>query len=179
MGQTFADHELEKREELLSRTLYLCWWQAAALIGSWHAGQIEGPSLEAGQTRLMEDLAASLRRRRSILFAGFTFPDITNVVQRLAGVFCPPVFVGFLRSPIVRVSAPSPRVFLNRFYGFLKRVGSTAFGGSMHLSQFRGFAKKTPTVYAPSSPIFASTPFNSFLHNAPASLATRVWYSSS
>ena len=179
VGQTFADHELEKREELLSRTLYLCWWQAAALIGSWHAGQIEGPSLEAGQTRLMEDLAASLRRRRSILFAGFTFPDITNVVQRLDGVFCPPVFVGFLRSPIVRVSAPSPRVFLNRFDGFLKRVGSTAFGGSMHLSQFRGFAKKTPTVYAPSSPIFASTPSNSFLHNAPASLATRVWYSSS
>ena len=179
VGRTFGDHELEKREELLSRTLYLYWWQAAALIDFWHTDKIDGPPLEAGQTRLMEDLAASLRRRRSILFAGFTFPSITNVVQRLDDVFCPPAFVGFLRSSIVRVGAPSQLVFLNRFDGFLKRMGSTAVGRSMHLSQFVGFAKKTPTVYSPSSPIFASTPFNSFLYNAPASLATRVWYSSS
>ena len=158
VGQTFADHESEKREELLSRTLFLCWWQAAVLIDSWHTGQSEGPSLEAGQTRLIADLVASLRRRRSILFAGFTFPNIMNVMQRLDGVFCPPAFLGFLRSTVVRVIDPSQLVFLN---------------------QFGGFSKKAPTVYTPSSPIFASTPFNSFLHHAPASLATRVWSSSS
>ncbi len=179
VGQTFADHEPEKREELLSRTLFLCWWQAAALIDSWHASQVDGPSLEAGQTRLMADLVASLRRRRSILFAGFTFPSTTDVMQRLNGVFCPPAFVGFLRSSIVRVSAPSQRVFLNRFDGFLKRAGSTAFGRSMHLSRFGGFIKTAPTVSAPSPPIFASTSFNGFLHHAPAGLATQVWGSSS
>ncbi len=177
VGQTFANDELDERRELLSRTLFLCWWQVAAMVDSWKGDQIEGP-LGAEQARLIQDLVESLRRRRSILFSGFSFPNLMRVLRSPDGVFCPPAFVGFLRAFLARASAPGDLVFLNRFDGFMKRAGRTSVGRCMHVSRFRGLATTELVVVAPSSAIFAPTPFNRFLYRAPACLATRVWHSS-
>ncbi|MEM7210309.1 MAG: hypothetical protein AAF479_00235 [Pseudomonadota bacterium] len=158
---TFEDGESTERDELLGRTLFLPWWRAALIVDSWRS-ESGGTLYEAGaHRRLIDDVLASLHRRRSILFSGFRFANIDSIQRRLTRVFCPPAFAGFAHRDNVFSAAPTPLLFLNQFDGFLSRT------------------RRSGPLSAPDqhSRVFLQRPAFSFLARAPRCQATRVWSS--
>ncbi len=179
VARTFSDAESHMRDELLDRTLFLCWWQAAAIVDSWRGRRSEDLHLNPAHARLVDDLLGSLRRRRSILFSGFSFAKVAGVQERLEHIFCPAAFAGFFSRTTPRTEVPSRPLFLNRFDGFLNRAACDRPCACMRVDRFGGFIKRAPTTPAPHAVIFASRPFQSFLRQAPLCQTARVWGSSS
>lgn len=179
VAKTFSDAEAHMRDELLDHTLFLCWWQAAAIVDAWRGRLSEDLHLHPSDARLVDDLLGSLRRRRSILFSGFSFATVAGVQERLEHVFCPAAFAGFISRTTPRTEVPSRPLFLKRFDGFLNRAACDRPCACMPLDRFGGFIKRAPTTAAPHAEIFATKPFQSFLRQASPCQAARVWGSSS
>ncbi len=97
VNRTFADDEANERDELSARTFYLRWFQAVSLIELWLRKGRAGKPVSGHAARLLTDLLDGMRRRRALVFSGFSFTHQDDVTRPPPGLFCPPRFRGFLR----------------------------------------------------------------------------------
>ncbi len=146
---TFESTEQAERQELLDRTFRLRWWQAISLITTWMRDGVDQSSLRPEHARLLGDLLQAMRLRRKLAFSGYSSVHHETVVAPRVGIFCPPMFGGFL------VNAPTTANF-----------GDGVFVGDA--ARFHGFLSTVPFVSAERKVIFAPSSFVGFLVDAPA-----------
>jgi len=143
---TFPPTESEHPDELAARTCHMKWHEVVALVESWVRGGCDGQTLAPEQGRMLGDLLATLRKRRSISLSGYAFANVGSVDAIMPPLFCPPSFVGFLRQTLETAT-----------------ITEAAFLSNLTV----GFATIWPTVDSPGDYIFLPTAFGGFAHVAP------------
>jgi hypothetical protein len=165
----FEPSEAEKLDVLARRTSYVKWHEIVALVESWLRGCPNEKAFASEHERILGDLLAALRKRRSIAFSGFSFAHLGPVGRVTAGFFCPPAFTGFLgESPGVRASHESLLLCgLQVGFGTPFPLVDTP-GDHVFLSiRFGGFAANAPNVPAKQRSFFCGPRFGGFLKAAP------------
>jgi len=166
----FKPTEAQKLNELVARTSYLRWHEAVALIESWIKFGIGDRDLLPEHERMLTDLLQAMRKRRAIAFSGYSFANVGDVVAVTGGIFCPPVFTGFL-SEAPQAKHTSDTVFLKHHHeGFVSSCPEVeAPNDHVFLGKsFGGFTKSAPKVAQASDSIFLSSTFKGFLNTSPA-----------
>ncbi len=167
----------ELRHEMKGRLLHLYWWQVAAIAESWQQEQF-AMQLEDGQSRMIDDLVAALRRRRSLMFSGFAFPHLQLVQHKRSRYFCPPAFAGFTILDENPVRLIHGQVF-SRFNGFL--VGACAPPGPSRThsgvflhSRFKGYESLARYIVQANESVFTAPSFEGFLRGSQMTRSQRT-----
>ena len=165
----FKPTEAQKLNELAARTSYLRWHEAVALIELWIKFGIGDRDLLPEHERMLTDLLQAMRKRRAIAFSGYSFANVGNVVAVTGGIFCPPVFTGFL-SEAPQAKHMADTVFLKLHEGFLSGSPEVEPPNDhvFLVKSFGGFTKSAPKVAQASDSIFLSSTFEGFLNTSPA-----------
>lgn len=170
IATTFKSSETDKLHELAARTSYLKWHEVVALIESWMKSGIDGWDLLPEHVRMLNDLFAVMKKRRAIAFSGYSFANVQDVATMTDGIFCPPVFIGFL-SGAPQTEHEADTVFLQHGHrGFIagspevESPDDYVFFGK----NFGGFTKGAPRVSQASDCVFWSSTFEGFLDTSPA-----------
>lgn len=166
----FKPTEAQKLNELAARTSYLRWHEAVALIESWIKFGIGDRDLLAEHERMLTDLLQAIRKRRAIAFSGYSFANVGDVAAVTGGIFCPPVFTGFL-SEAPQAKHMADTVFLKYLHeGFISGCPDVEAPNDhvFLVESFGGFTKIAPKVAQASDNIFLSTTFEGFLNTSPA-----------
>jgi len=165
----FKSGETKNLNELTSKTSYLRWHEAVALVESWLQPDSRDRSLSTENYRLLYDLLMAMRRRRSIAFSGFAFANMKDVVPASDGLFCPHLFVGFLnQAPMTQRTVDS--LFLDNSHGGFAACCPTVDAPKDHIflsSGFNGFANSAPKVDETNNSVFFTPDFTGFLGKAP------------
>jgi len=136
------------KRELIPRASQIPWHHLGWLVLRWLHGESDAGGPPAHLARMLGDLAASLRRRRSLMFSGFAFKDIAE--NRTVGgtIFCPDRFAGFMMSPVeVEPLDGSAPMLLSTFGGFLNRAPHCDVVSVFLLgTRFRGFLESLVAV---------------------------------
>lgn len=170
VSDTLAAPSAPDQRELLHKTSHLLWHQAVALIERWLKW---GPTMQPvipAQTRLLLDLLAALKRRRSIAFSGFAFINQDSAFAEDDRFFCPDRFTGFLSvGEVRRIADAQESRFLSRFSGFLDSFpeNPVACDSIFVGTEFLGFGSTDQIVSAPDGPILSATGFPGFLNGCP------------
>ena len=96
VAETATHLSENQRQALLAHTSQLRWSQAAALVERWLRDGVDGTKLSPNYARMLDDLHAAMRCRRSIVFSGFEFINQSEVLGVNGTIFCPERFRGFL-----------------------------------------------------------------------------------
>jgi hypothetical protein len=173
-AQVFGGLKSRQRDEIEPRTLWFRWLDAVTLVEGWLWPNGEGRRQAAqNEIRMLGDLLAALRKRRTLSFCGFGFPHHQQVRESRPPIFCPPLFNGFLRRNPVRCDSPPSGGFLARFQGFLRDLCPPAEPMEpVWLQRFRGFVRSAEPAAAPSGRIFCSRGFKGFMNRAPRCAAS-------
>lgn len=148
--EAFKDLTRQERETLRPKQMYLLWHESAAILDSWLRNGVCGRSLLYEHRRLIVDVLAALRKRRSLLFSGFAFHHMETVRTFSDRIFSPELFGGFL-SEVPAVELSDRTLIGSQFDGFCKKSQRCrpSYGFWSHL-QFNGFlnsaAKCIPTT---------------------------------
>jgi hypothetical protein len=168
--KTFAGLESKRRVELESRTLWIRWSDVLSLVDGWLRRRGEGAWQAAkNNIRMLEDLHRAIRRRRTLSFCGFGFPQQRDVHRPSPPTFCPPLFKGFLRKTSARCDLQCSGGFFTTFKGFCYETCASK-ATSMEfvwLRRFEGFVQSMERAKAPSESIFCSDVFRGWVSNAP------------
>ncbi len=164
-SQVFDGLQAGQRARLESHTLFFRWSQITALVETWLRYGPEGEGVWNGAARMLNDLRAVLRRRRTLAFLGFSFPYQQTVQAHEQGLFCPSKFSGFLADDAIRCSPSSSAVFLSRFRGFVRGTQTPPItpGGLLRVCRFRGFLFSTELTGVSPETIFCPSTFWGFL----------------
>jgi hypothetical protein len=106
---------------LQEQTLYLQWSEVIALVDQW---QFDAERENASERRMLGDLAAVLRRRRTLAFSGFKLRGLPCTAPELR-LFAPEIFNGFLRRAhqcLSRTNIGAGYFVPDVFYGFLRQA---------------------------------------------------------
>jgi hypothetical protein len=167
-----------ERRDLLKKASLLPWHRAVALVEHWLNRGTDLPPVTPDQQRLLGDLLAVLRSRRTLTFSGFEFIGQVNVDTPLTRLFCPNRFSGFLNDAGARsVSGTEESRFLSLFAGFLgsaPRVG-TVEEGFFSGPHFKGFSTTRAEVQAPREAFLVVAGFAGFLEGVPRCTAGATW----
>ncbi len=166
----FGPAESGRLNELRARTSYLKWHEAVALVESWLSGGPDEQMLPPEQGRMLQDLYAALRKRRSIVFSGYAFANAKPVDAATTPYFCFPLFAGFLgKTPAA--SGPADMVFLSGLVvGFASSGLLDVDSPSSNIflpTAFRGFAKSESEVPRMVGPVFWPSNFGGSLNSVP------------
>lgn len=174
-ARVFEGLSRDQRSELEPRTLFLRWSEAVEIINRWRHGVRNG-QIASNEGRMLADLYAALRRRRTLSFSEFSFLHQQTVAHRQTPMFCPPRFSGFLPADCVHCSCPRVGSFFPRFGGFLNAPRPRCSGpnGFVWLHRFQCFVVSSRTAYEPSGPIFCPGRFQGFLERAPHCRASAI-----
>jgi len=165
VAATFSDSDESQKTELLSRTSHLRWSEAAGLVESWLRRGVHGQDCSGEQSRMLTDLLDVMRRRRALVFSGFSFVNQEDVAEFRARVFCPALFAGFLSQSDGPAVPQGAGVFFSRFAGFLPdtRSGNARCGTFLGASGFSGFMAGTPETSASDGAFIEAARFRGFL----------------
>ncbi len=174
VAQVFSGLEDGQRAELIERTLFFRWSQAVSLVEGWLRNGAGGRPLGDSEARLLADLYAVLRRRRTLAFLGFRFPHQQPVEEPERAIFCPLLFEGFLNTDIAKTSLSRSAVFLSRFQGFLHPSLTLPVVSmeSMQACGFQGFVRSTVRTDVPPASIFCPLQFQGFAKETPRCAAS-------
>jgi len=166
---TVPEAEPDHRQTLRNVTFHLLWSHAASLIDHWLRRGSDHQVLAPHVRRLLSDLLDAMRRRRALVFSGFSFAHQNNVSIMPSGVFSPPRFHGFLGELNAQAQSAANNVFFSRFAGFGPWQPCHADCGqaSCKFTRFVGFLRSTCSVDRPVESLLWLTPFCGFLGSAP------------
>jgi len=146
IAETFEHVANLDYQELQSKTLYVQWYQVVSLIEEWLHTSADEIKVASEQVRMLGDLLEAMRKRRRIVFSGFSFYHQKQAKVFGSNYFCPPRFNGFLFKTSHKCN--------------------TDWSG-WRLSVFEGFERSLSRVDLISAPIFVNEQFTRFVVNAP------------
>lgn len=149
IASTFAKQHDPVRMGMLARTTQLFWFQCMALVERWIKNGAGNQPLRSDQRRMLTDLHAALRRRRTLSFAGFAFINQEPVADSTTRFFCPDMFEGFQRSS--QLVLASDRIFLNIEFEWLRGIQARAVAPAsalLSIARFEGFLNGAPNCRA-------------------------------